>query len=224
MNQFKHAWAFYINHWQYFLMLAAPVMAIEVIAAYMLMPLQNLTQPEDMLDFFNNNGSVIGLVGLAGLVLSMSFIGAIYVAYDAKDSGKEIEPLSTLFIGFKKFFPLFGAYFLCSIAVFFSAFLLILPAFYIAGRLSLFSALIMLENKRVMDSLKISWEKTDEHGGILFGLTLAFFSLQLGSALLFQSLLTVGIAQLVLLAFVEYIIVVPWGYVYFSLYKSLKNQ
>ena len=75
-----------------------------------------------------------------------------------------------------------------------------------------------------MDSLKISWEKTDEHGGILFGRTLAFFSLQLGSALLFQSLLTVGIAQLVLLAFVEYIIVVPWGYVYFSLYKSLKNQ
>ena len=69
MNQFKHAWAFYINHWQYFLMLAAPVMAIEVITAYMLMPLQNLTQPEDMLDFFNNNGPVIGLVSLVGIFL-----------------------------------------------------------------------------------------------------------------------------------------------------------
>tara|TARA_B100000767_G_scaffold199518_1_gene186485 strand:- start:115 stop:789 length:675 start_codon:yes stop_codon:yes gene_type:complete len=223
MNQFKHAWAFYINHWQYFLMLAAPVMAIEVIAAYMIMPLQNITQPEDMLEFFSVNGSVIGLVSLFGTILSISFTGGIYVAYDVKDKGEEIEPLTALFTGFKKFFPLMGAYILCSLAVFFSAFLLILPAFYITGRLFLFPAFIMLENKGVTESLKISWEKTDEHGGILFGLTLAFFSLQIASALLFQSFLAPGILQLVLLALVEYIIVVPWLYVYFSLYKSLRN-
>jgi hypothetical protein len=30
--------------------------------------------------------------------------------------------------------------------------------------------------------------------------------------------------QLVVLAIIEYVIVIPWGYVYFSLYKSLKRH
>ena len=83
---------------------------------------------------------------------------------------------------------------------------------------------MMLEDKRVMDSLKLSWDKTDEHGGILFGLTLLFFSITLALASIFQTLLDPGIGQLVVLAIIEYVVVIPWGYVYFSLYKSLRNQ
>ena len=224
MNQFKHAWTFYINNWQYFLMLAAPVMGIEVITAYLILPVQSFTQPEDILDFLSTNGALISLVSFFGTLLSISFIGGLYVSYEVKDKGENIDPLNALLAGFKKFLPLFGAYLLCSIAVFFSAFLLILPAFYIAGRFSLFPALMMLEDKRVMDSLKLSWDKTDEHGGILFGLTLLFFSITLALASIFQSLLDPGIGQLVVLAIIEYVVVIPWGYVYFSLYKSLRNQ
>ena len=74
MNQFKHAWNFYLNNWQYFFILAAPVMFIEGLVAYLILPVQNLTQPEDIVDFFNSNASLIGLVGLFGTVLSLSLI------------------------------------------------------------------------------------------------------------------------------------------------------
>jgi hypothetical protein len=224
MNQFKHAWDFYLNNWQYFFMLAAPVMFIEGLVAYLILPVQNLTQPEDIVDFFNSNASLIGLVGLFGTVLSISFLGGLYVSYDLKDKGENIDPLNALSIGFKKFFPFLGAYFICSIAIFFSAFLLILPAFYVAGRLALFPPLMMLENKGVMDSLRLSWDKTDEHGGILFGLTLVFFLITFLVASLLQLILEPGIGQIAVLAVLEYVVVIPWGYVYFSLYKSLKNQ
>ena len=168
MNQFKHAWNFAFNNWQYFLILAAPVMAVEIATASLIAPVQNVTQPEDLMTFIEDNSMVIGTIGLLGMVLSISFIGGLFVAYNAKEEGIDIEPLSALFSGLKKFFPILGAYLLASIAVFFSAFLLILPAFYIAGRLSLFAPFIMFENKSITESLQLSWEKTDEHGGILF--------------------------------------------------------
>ena len=224
MNQFKHAWNFAFNNWQYFLILAAPVMAVEIATASLIAPVQNVTQPEDLMTFTEDNSMVIGTIGLLGMVLSISFIGGLFVAYNAKEEGIDIEPLSALFSGLKKFFPILGAYLLASIAVFFSAFLLILPAFYIAGRLSLFAPFIMFENKSITESLQLSWEKTDEHGGILFGLTLLFFLITMLVASIVQSLLVPGIAQYILLGLVEYIIVIPWGYVYFSLYRSFKTQ
>ena len=224
MNQFKHAWNFAFNNWQYFLILAAPVMAVEIATASLIAPVQNVTQPEDLMTFIEDNSMVIGTIGLLGMVLSISFIGGLFIAYNAKEEGIDIEPLSALFSGLKKFFPILGAYLLASIAVFFSAFLLILPAFYIAGRLSLFAPFIMFENKSITESLQLSWEKTDEHGGILFGLTLLFFLITMLVASIVQSLLVPGIAQYILLGLVEYIIVIPWGYVYFSLYRSFKTQ
>jgi hypothetical protein len=224
MNQFKHAWNFAFNNWQYFLILAAPVMAVEIATASLISPMQNVTQPEDFMIFINDNGTAIGTIGILGMLLSISFVGGLFVSYNAKDEGIDIEPLSALLAGFKKFFPILGAYLLASIAIFFSAFLLILPAFYIAGRLSLFSPLIMLENKSITESLQLSWERTDEHGGTLFGLTLLFFSITMLAASVVQSLLVPGIAQYILLGLVEYIIVIPWGYVYFSLYRSFKTQ
>ena len=72
--------------------------------------------------------------------------------------------------------------------------------------------------------MQLSWERTDEHGGTLFGLTLLFFSITMLAASVVQSLLVPGIAQYILLGLVEYIIVIPWGYVYFSLYRSFKTQ
>lgn len=224
MNQFKHAWNFAFNNWQYFLILAAPVMAVEIATASLIAPVQNVTQPEDLMTFIEDNSMVIGTIGLLEMFLSISFIGGLFVAYNAKEEGIDIEPLSALFSGLKKFFPILGAYLLASIAVFFSAFLLILPAFYIAGRLSLFAPFIMFENKSITESLQLSWEKTDEHGGILFGLTLLFFLITMLVASIVQSLLVPGIAQYILLGLVEYIIVIPWGYVYFSLYRSFKTQ
>ena len=223
MNQFNNAWNFYFNNWQYFALLDAPVFAVEIAIAYLLLPIENIS-PEDIAEFFGENVFFIGILGAAGTVLSVAFLGGLYKAFNAKSSASEIEPMSALLSGVQKFFPLFGAYILSVIAVFFGLLLLILPGIYLGARLALFPAFIMLEEKGVIDSLKLSWEKTDEHGGTLFGLTLLFILLTSITSGIFSLLLDQGIVQLLILGIVEYVIVIPWVYVYYSLYQSQKSQ
>ena len=179
---------------------------------------------EDIVEFFSSNGGLIGIMGLLGMILSVSFLGALHLSFDAKSSNVSIEPLNALFAGLKKFFPLFGAYILSAIVVFFGLLLLILPGVYVGARLALFPAYIMLENKGVMESLKLSWENTDEHGGTLFGLTIIFVLLSIILASIFSSVLDSGLVQLGVLGIVEYVIIVPWIYIYYSLYKSQSTQ
>ena len=109
MNQFKNAWSFYSNNWQYFAVLAAPVCAIEISIAYLLMPLENIS-PEDIGDFFGDNVFFVGILSAVGTVLSVAFLGGLYLAFNAKSSSYELEPMSALLGGIQKFFPLFGAY------------------------------------------------------------------------------------------------------------------
>ena len=224
MNQFKSAWNFYFNNWQFFAVLAAPVFFVEIATAHLFAPLQNTTVAEDVVEFFSSNGSLIGIMGFLGMILSVSFLGALHLSFDAKSSNVSIEPLNALFAGLKKFFPLFGAYILSAIVVFFGLLLLILPGIYVGARLALFPAYIMLENKGVMESLKLSWENTDEHGGALFGLTIIFALLSIIWASIFSSVLDSGLVQLGVLGIVEYVVIVPWIYIYYSLYKSQSTQ
>jgi hypothetical protein len=223
MNQFNNAWNFYFNNWQYFAVLAAPVFAVEIATAYFLLPLGDIS-PENIAEYFGSNVLSIGILSAVGTVLSVGFLGSLYLAFNSKSSASELEPMSALLAGVQKFFPLFGAYFLSIFAVFFGLLLLILPGIYIGARLALFPAFIMLEGKGVIDSLKLSWEKTDEHGGILFGLTLLFVLITAIPSSIFSSLLDQGIVQLLILGIFEYVIIVPWVYVYYSLYQSQKSQ
>ena len=167
MNQFKDAWNFYLNHWQYFALLAAPILAIEVVTAQLIAPL-GLENPENLAAFAASNGIYTAILGLLGIIASVSFVGGLIAAFDSKISGYSLDPMAALFIGFKKGFPIFGAYILCAIAVFFGLLLLILPGIYVGARLALFPSFMMMENKGVFDSLKSSWEATDEHGGTVF--------------------------------------------------------
>jgi len=223
MNQFNNAWNFYFNNWQYFAVLAAPVFAVEIATAYFLLPLGDIS-PENIAEYFGSNVLSIGILSAVGTVLSVGFLGSLYLAFNSKSSASELEPMSALLAGVQKFFPLFGAYFLSIFAVFFGLLLLILPGIYLGARLALFPAFIMLEDKGVIDSLKLSWEKTDEHGGALFGLTLLFVLLTVIPSSIFSSLLDQGIVQLLILGIFEYVIIVPWVYVYYSLYQSQKSQ
>ena len=223
MNQFNNAWNFYFNNWQYFAVLAAPVFAVEIATAYFLLPLGDIS-PENIAEYFGSNVLSIGILSAVGTVLSVGFLGSLYLAFNSKSSASELEPMSALLAGVQKFFPLFGAYFLSIFAVFFGLLLLILPGIYLGARLALFPAFIMLEDKGVIDSLKLSWEKTDEHGGALFGLTLLFVLLTVIPSSIFSSLLDQGIVQLLILGIFEYVIIIPWVYVYFSLYQSQKSQ
>ena len=226
MNQFKDAWNFYLNHWQYFALLAAPILAVEVVTAQLITPLGSdaiLENPEDLAEFAASNGIYVLILLLLGIIAGVSFIGGLIAAFDSKISGYSLDPMAALFIGFKKFFPIFGAYILCVIAVFFGLLLLILPGIYVGARLALFPSFMMMENKGVFDSLKFSWEATDEHGGTLFGLTLLFIVIMLIPSSIFTSILDPGFTQIMILGIFEYVIVIPWSYMYFSLYQSKKN-
>ena len=226
MNQFKDAWNFYLNHWQYFALLAAPILAVEVVTAQLITPLGSdaiLENPEDLAEFAASNGIYVLILLLLGIIAGVSFVGGLIAAFDSKISGYSLDPMAALFIGFKKFFPIFGAYILCVIAVFFGLLLLILPGIYVGARLALFPSFMMMENKGVFDSLKFSWEATDEHGGTLFGLTLLFIVIMLIPSSIFTSMLDPGFTQIMILGIFEYVIVIPWSYMYFSLYQSQKN-
>ena len=85
MNQFKTAWEFAFANWKYFLMLVLPVAAVESLAAYMFLPLNNVTQPEDIANFLSDNSTAIILVFIASTVLQVSLIGGLWVSYMAID-------------------------------------------------------------------------------------------------------------------------------------------
>jgi len=224
MNQFRSAWNFYFNNWQFFAVLVAPVFFVEVATAYLIMPLENVTQPDDIAEFVASNLTPLILLLFSTILLTTSLYGALHVGFDAKHSSTSIEPLNALLNGIKKFFPLFGVLILSSIFVFFGLLLLILPGIYVGARLALSPVYIMLENKGVLESLKLSWENTDEHGGTLFCLTIVFVLLSIILAGIFSSILDSGLVQLIILGIVEYVIIVPWIYIYYSLYKSQTSQ
>ena len=227
MNQFIAAWEFALKNFQYLFLLVLPVMVSEMLLVYLLIPVNGMT-PLDLTEYLSDNSELsqsIMLASLVVIILIVSLTGGIMIAFQTVVSGKGPNPINALYAGFKKFFPLLGASILSFLLISLGFILLVLPGFYFMGRLYLFPAYIMLENKGVMDSLRSSWEATDEYGTKLFFLTFTFFVLTLVAAIPVQSIIFKGnlAAGIISAGLIEYIILLPWTYIYFSLYKSLKN-
>ena len=224
MNQFKTAWEFTFVNWKYFFMLVLPVAAVESLAAYMFLPLNDVSQPEDIANFFSDNSTAIILVFIVSTVLQVSLIGGLWVSYMAIDSGNTINPINALQAGLSKFFPLFGANIIIGIVSAFGFILLIIPGIYLTARFYLFGAQIMFEDNKVFESIAASWNKTDEYASKLFVYTLVFFSCIFFIAITLTLNMSPGILLNTLLAFIEYIFIIPLGYIYFTLYKSIKTS
>ena len=88
----------------------------------------------------------------------------------------------------------------------------------------MYAAHIMFEDSKVFESIGASWEKTDEHGSRLFMFTLVFALLIFVSVLIISSIVPAGYAQNAINAFIEYAMTIPLGYIYFTLYKSIKSK
>tara|TARA_Y100000996_G_C22518371_1_gene641382 strand:- start:64 stop:738 length:675 start_codon:yes stop_codon:yes gene_type:complete len=224
MNQFKNAWEFAFANWKYFLALGLPIIAIESLVGFLVIPLGDITQPTDFIEFFESNALIIGLISITGLILQISLIGGLWVSYMAIDSKQDINPINALQAGLAKFFPIFGAYIIVALASAFGFLLLILPGIYLTARFSLYAAHIMFEDSKVFESISSSWEKTDEHGSRLFIFTLIFALLIFVSILIINSIVPVGYAQAFINASIEYAMTIPLGYIYFTLYKSFKSN
>ena len=224
MNQFKTAWEFTFVNWKYFFMLVLPVAAVESLAAYMFLPLNDVSQPEDIANFLSDNSTAIILVFIVSTVLQVSLIGGLWVSYMAIDSGNTINPINALQAGLSKFFPLFGANIIIGIVSAFGLILLIIPGIYLSARFALFGAQIMFEDNKVFESIAASWNKTDEYASKLFVYTLVFISCIFFLAIFLTLNMSPGILLNTLLAFIEYIFIIPLGYIYFTLYKSIKSS
>ncbi len=89
-------------------------------------------------------------------------------AFRSLSSDGFISPYQALFAGLRKVFSTsLGKYF-AFIAYGIGFLMLILPGFYLYGRLGLFPLFIMFENKGVMDSFGESWNLTEEVATKLF--------------------------------------------------------
>ena len=224
MNQFKAAWEFTFSNWKFFLALSLPVIAIETTLGYLVLPLSDITQIEDFISFFETNSTAIGLVGIIGMIVQISFLGGLWVSYMSIDTGKPINPINALQAGLAKFFPLLGAYLILTFLIGFGLMLLILPGIYLSARFSLFAAQIMFEDNGVFQSIGSSWDKTDEHGSTLFVFTLIIMLSIFISAIVLSSIIPDGITQMLIISITEVIFAIPLGYIYFTLYKSLKTS
>tara|TARA_Y100000389_G_C17221228_1_gene393453 strand:- start:21 stop:632 length:612 start_codon:yes stop_codon:yes gene_type:complete len=157
------------------------------------------------------------------LIFSVALSGGCMTAFRSLSSDGLISPYQALFAGLKKFFPLLCANILHSIAYGFGFLMLILPGFYLYGRLGLFPLFIMFEDKGVMDSLSESWNLTEEVAKKLFALTAIFIGIQLGFGF-FGGMVGADGALWFLIAttIVKYASLIPLFYLFFSLYESKK--
>ena len=223
MNQITQAISFARDNFFYLFALCIPVLVLEGALATIITPLGNVTQVEDIQDFMELNAALVGLLGLALILVSITFIGALVSGYESINLSVNRTTFDLYSAGFRKFFILLGANILFVLAIMLGFIMLVLPAFYLMGRLSLFPSLIMFENEGVTKSLGRSWEMTDEYGGKLFGITLFFWGGTLISSLIVGALIPESTLQIFILLVIEYAIIIPWMYVYYSLYKSLSN-
>ncbi len=223
MNQITQAISFARDNFFYLFALCIPVLVLEGALASIIAPLGNVTQVEDIQDFMELNAVLVGLLGLALMLVSIAFIGALVSGYESINLLVKRTTIDLYSTGFRKFFILLGANILFILAIMLGFIMLVLPAFYLMGRLSLFPSLIMFENEGVTKSLGRSWEMTDEYGGKLFGITLFFWGGTLITSLIIGALVPESTLQLFILLIIEYAIIIPWMYVYYSLYKSLSN-
>jgi hypothetical protein len=161
----------------------------------------------------------------ASLILSVALSGGCMTAFRSLSSDRLISPYQALFAGLKKFFPLLWANLLHSCAYGLGLLMLILPGFYLYGRLGLFPLFVMFENKGVMDSLGESWNTTDEVATKLFTLTGIFMSIQLGFGFIGGMMGTDGALWFLIAATsIKYATLMPLFYLFFTLYESVKNK
>ena len=223
MNQITQAISFARDNFFYLFTLCIPVLLLEGVLAIIMTPLASVTQVEDIKDFMELNAVLVGLLGLALILVSITFIGALVSGFESINLSANRTTIDLYSAGFRKFFILLGANILFVLAIMLGFIMLVLPAFYLMGRLSLFPSLIMFENEGVTKSLGRSWEMTDEYGGKLFGITLFFWGGTLITSLIIGALVPESTLQIFILLVIEYAIIIPWMYVYYSLYKSLSN-
>ena len=226
MQQFFSSISFCLSNIGYLFILCLPVMTLEIALASLIASLYIQSGSDTAaLEAIGQISAQVFFLVFVSLILSVALSGGCMTAFRSLSSDGLISPYQALFEGLKKFFPLLWANILHSCAYGLGFLMLILPGFYLYGRLGLFPLFVMFENKGVMDSLGESWNTTDEVATKLFTLTAIFMSIQLGFGFFGGIIGTDGLMWfLIASAIVKYATLMPLFYLFFSLYESVKNK
>ena len=226
MQQFFSSISFCLSNIGYLFILCLPVMTLEIALASLIASLDIQSGSDTAaLEAIGQISAQVFFLVFVSLILSVALSGGCMTAFRSLSSDGLISPYQALFEGLKKFFPLLWANILHSCAYGLGFLMLILPGFYLYGRLGLFPLFVMFENKGVMDSLGESCNTTDEVATKLFTLTAIFMSIQLGFGFFGGIIGTDGLLWfLIASTIVKYATLMPLFYLFFSLYESVKNK
>tara|TARA_B100001989_G_scaffold93376_1_gene64969 strand:+ start:1239 stop:1916 length:678 start_codon:yes stop_codon:yes gene_type:complete len=222
MKQFLSSIYFCLANIGYLFILCLPVITLEVALASLVGSIDIQTSSESAaLEAIGEISFQFSILLIASIALSVALSGGCMLAFRSLTNGNLITPYQALFEGLKKFFPLLWANIMHSIAYGLGFLMLILPGFYLYGRLGLFPLFIMFEEKGAMDSLGESWALTEEFANKLFFLTTIFMGIQLIFGFLGQIIITdESLWYLVIITLIKYATLMPLFYLFFTLYKS----
>ena len=154
MQQFLSSISFCLSNIGYLFILCVPVITLEVALASLIGSIDIQTSSDSAaLEAISEISFQFSILLIASIILSVALSGGCMVAFRSLSNGNSITPYQALFAGLKKFFPLLWANIMHSIAYGLGFLMLILPGFYLYGRLGLFPLFIMFDEKRAMDSL-----------------------------------------------------------------------
>lgn len=230
MNQFTNAWAFFFKNWKVLLPVSTPLFFFIFLAIFylspQLTPLLMAGQYDLINEFLENNQANISIIDVCFDLVFLAFIGALNIQfYNLTINKKPLKIFNIYSKSFSKILWLFVASFLSSLLIGIGFLLLVFPGVYLFARFSLFPIFIVIEDQGPISALKLSWENTDEYGGQLFFQTLVFFIAMLLVMILSSVLFSfMDILAITIMIFLEmFIFCIVLCYLYFSLYKSIKN-
>ena len=223
INQLLSALLFFKNHFSILLNLCLPPIIIEVVASLGIVNLGiNETMSNDLvIETIQPVAFPLLILSLLSLILTMAFYGAMMLTFKGIDENIDFNILNIYWASIKKFFPLLWSTMLASIAWAVGLILLILPGFYLFGRLGMYPAYVMFENKGAIESLSNAWNASDQEGARLFFLTTIFLGSQFLLGLIIGSLFITNAVVFIVVAALKYFTYVMLFYLYYTLYKSI---
>ena len=223
INQLLSALLFFKNHFPILLNLCLPLIIIEVVTSLGIVNLGiNETMSNDLvIETIQPVAFPLLILSLLSLILTMAFYGAMMLTFKGIDENIDFNILNIYWVSIKKFFPLLCCTMLASIAWAGGLILLILPGFYLFGRLGMYPAYIMFENKGAIESLSNAWNASDQEGARLFFLTTIFLGSQFLLGFIIGGLFITNAVIFIVVAALKYFTYVMLFYLYYTLYKSI---
>ena len=242
MDQFNSSWRFVFKNFKNLMPFGIPWLIFTIISVLLIankLPQIQIDQSAaidvatneligTLTQFYESNASQLFIIELMANILFIVFIATLSIQFK---NISNIKNPQNFFKILKKIYPkipyLFIASFITSILVQIGFLILIFPGVYLFARLSLYPIYISLEDKGPIESIKCSWNATDEFGAKLTIYTLLIFVLLIVTTILTSSLLaltSIGLTLIVpVILFETVIFSMVLCYIYFSLYAFVKK-